>query len=284
MSNEQLAEQVKNGVNTPESALQLWENVRRLAYTKISKYRQFLEEEDLTQEAFLAVYDAAAGYDQTAGVPFANYYMIHLKNRFIEYAAGQSALHVPAWKREKANRYRKLKEALENEGRQLQAVTGKDLEEMADLEAALNARTIRSLDSPIDSGDADGDTLADLTAGTENPIESTQERLEREELARALWGEVEALPEEQGHVIREIYQNQKTVPQIARETGRDEKRVKQDSRTGLARLQRYDVRNRLRPYLPDSFLPEEFGSMAYSTGSQWLSTPERIVMKLHDRE
>lgn len=263
MEFEQMAEQIHSG----ENALLLWDGLRKLAVKEIRRFGGLADPEDMEQEAFIALYDAAEGFDSGRGVKFSTWYIYHLRNRLIRCVEGNAAAHVPAYMRQRARRMSRQQAAGHP------SVTDpEDLEDLRALEsAAAAAARAASLDT---AADPDGLPLLESIPDPRDRIGEALEAMEEEETAAALWREVDALPAGMARTVRSIYQDGQTVPQIARASGREERDVRRESLQAIDRLRRYDVKSRLRPYLPDSF-----GSMAYGRGTEWESSTERAAFR-----
>lgn len=73
VSNEELVIRIKEGIDTADSMLQLWQQ-NRLFINRIARHYQGIAElEDLEQEGYLALYDAVAGFDVSKGYKFLTY-------------------------------------------------------------------------------------------------------------------------------------------------------------------------------------------------------------------
>lgn len=91
MTNEELANRIKNG-NTDCMGV-LWEQVKGYVITLINRYYELYKEacssagvniDDMEQEGFLAVMDAAEAYTEDKGCGFLSYIKYPLKNRLNE--------------------------------------------------------------------------------------------------------------------------------------------------------------------------------------------------------
>ncbi|EJF39229.1 sigma-70, region 4 [Clostridium sp. MSTE9] len=88
-TNEELALRIKAGDN--EAVVALWEQTKKLAYQFANRfYSRSMAScasagvtlEDVTQECFLVVLDAARAFDEAKGFKFTSYISFHAKNRF----------------------------------------------------------------------------------------------------------------------------------------------------------------------------------------------------------
>ena len=98
---EELAAGIRAGENVQESMAALYGQMKGFIHSVAWKYRgQGVELEDLAQEGFLALYDAAAGYDPNQGASFSTYGEKWIRARLARYIqANGSSLCSPATSR-----------------------------------------------------------------------------------------------------------------------------------------------------------------------------------------
>ncbi len=83
MDNEKLAAAAKTGDN--EALMELWQSVRRVCFRIAGRYgslpfRAGLDDDDLTQELFLAYYAALMAFDPESGYRFTTFLTYHTQN------------------------------------------------------------------------------------------------------------------------------------------------------------------------------------------------------------
>lgn len=86
MTNEELAVCVKNGVDTVQNMERLYLQTKGFIYKMAKRYSGYAELEDLVQEGYFALHDAARHYDGKAGASFLHYFSYWLKSRMLRYA------------------------------------------------------------------------------------------------------------------------------------------------------------------------------------------------------
>lgn len=73
MTNEELVEQIQNGVNVKENMGLLYEQNIGFITKIVHPFSAYAEEEDLMQEAYIGLHKAVEGFDASKGVLFLTY-------------------------------------------------------------------------------------------------------------------------------------------------------------------------------------------------------------------
>ena len=129
-----------------------------------------------------------------------------------------------------------------------------------------------SLDAPIGT-DGDASTLADLVEDTTLP--ASTDNLEAQDKRREVRRAVDALPDQQAHIIKQSYYAGKTLQQIADDAGLSVATV-HDAKTKAFRGLRSD--KRLRQYMPDCY--KHKGVIAFF--SSQTSVVEETVIRIEE--
>ncbi len=196
MSNEELAEQIKDGQRNliPE----LWENVKGfILYQSGRYYRYFhglngVEPDDLVQCGYLAMLQAVEYFNpEKAG--FLTVLGFFLKKEF------QDCYGIRTIKRD-----------------------------------PLNTNPI-SLEAPLNANIGEG-TWKDYLEDPRDDYETVEQRIWLEQLSKALDAALDRLPEDQKQTIIDRYYKEKTLEQIAEETGCSRKEIIKRERSGLKQL------------------------------------------------
>lgn len=284
ISNEQLVHQIRSGIDVSENMYRLWQQNIGYINKLVNHYKIYAEEEDLQQEGYLGLYEAVQHYDSEVGVKFLTYAGHWIKQRFTRYIKGNGTVRIPEFMQSRLTEYDKMvskwqqkynRKPLDAEICDYMNISRKMLREM---EKAAIMGKIGSLDVPVGE---DGETsLCDLQASKVDEEERAVERIRQEELATVLWGMVDSLEGAQPSIIRERYQEGKTIRRIAEEQGSTFEEVRQQEAKGMKELRKPKRSDRLRPFLPDS--------MIYSSGLRgngvsrfrctWTSSTERIAL------
>ena len=215
------------------------------------------ELDDLLQEGFLALYEALDGYQEEKG-NFSNYLSLRIRARFLRYIANTGrTIRLPVYVRDRLRKLAAFKQAAEKEGRELSdleimqalSITRDELEH---LEALAEVLPISSLSADLSE---DGEIQLEDTIPAESDTEAEAlERIQRDEVARVLWAEVDACGPAQACIIRMIYQEDKGEKDCAEDLGCDVGRVHALRNGAMAKLKKREVKKRLREALPDSEL------------------------------
>ena len=182
MTNEELATAIRAGDES--KLLELWEQVRRLAYKRALRVVRALGDEraadmdDLMQAGFLAVMDAVEQYDPASGWTFATVYINRLKTAFAE-ATG--------W-RTRTGRNDPMRHA-------------------------------DSLDRPLDATDSASDTLGDLVADPLDQYEEVEERIYKDWQRETISGALAKLDSRQAETLRLRYWEQLTLKETGERLG-----------------------------------------------------------------
>lgn len=279
MTNEQLALEVKAGINTAENMAALYEQNRGLIHSIARRFRGREEMEDLMQEGYLGLSAAVDHWDPTGGASFATYASYWIIRQMQEYVRDRgSIIRLPAHFRETVREYGRLRDwFLLERGREplraeIQAVLRLSDEKYTLLMEGCSMGQIGSLNAVLPADDSGETTLGDLVPA-DTDIEAEYEEQITEQAVQAA---VKALTADQGEVIRLRWMDGKTVKETAGEMGLMPADVRRLERKAFQKLAR-----ELRPYLP-----EEMGSLAYRGAGverfnqTWTSSTERAALWL----
>lgn len=285
MTNEDLADLIKKGIDVGNNMLQLWKQTEPFICSIARRYQGYAELEDLIQEGYLALYDAIDGYDQERSSSFLNYAGFHIRLKMRRYIFGNCKIHIPEGLQENIRKYEKAVQTLEmKNGRSPDKNELVEYMEISEekLLKIMNVRDkyrVGSLDVvAVEDGE---DTICDLISSGEDIAERIIENELNKQLKNTLWSMVGALEAEQAKVICIKYQNNLTVPQVAEILGVTKEEVICTEKKGIRTLRRPKTMSRLRP-----FLPEYEESIAYRNcgvgvfNRTWTSSTENAAICL----
>ena len=294
-TNEELAARIRAGENISQNMAALYDRMRGFIHSVAWKYRGCgVELEDLAQEGFLALYDAAAGYDPNQGASFSTYGEKWIRARLARYIqANGSSLRLPCHVQEKQRKYSRFSNAFqlahgrEPTEREMALCLGLTLKQAREARENAHRALVASLDAPIAGPDGgENATAGELVPSAEALEADLLERIEREELAGVLWEYVDGLPDNQPEVVRRRYQGRQSYRQIGEAIGATADAARQAEGKALRELRRPDTLKRLRPFLPEA---ERIYSMSVQgTGAErfrqtWTSSTERAAIKLIEK-
>lgn len=240
MTNEQRVEAIRNGVSVTENMKCLYLENLPLIKKFIKPYTSYETEEDLLQEAYFGLCEAVRHYETSENVLFmtyAAYWMRQQAQRYVEDCG--SVVRLPANIRQKINRYKKSVQ----EYQQIHSRIPTD-QEIAEFmrvplgeiqQARRYAADIQSLDAPIQG--SEGSCLSDALQSDLDLENSVIDKIYEEYKRNEIWGIVERYTDNQQHgIIKQHFQEGKTIAEIARESGQSFQKVRTQKDKGLRKL------------------------------------------------
>lgn len=288
MTNEELVARIKNGIDTAENMLALWEQNKRFIYYIVKRYKGLAEMDDLEQEGYMALYDAIDGYDPELGYKFLSYAEHWIKQRIMRYIMNNGTVRIPVHEGEKLREYKKLVNAyLIHLGRkpsrhEIAHNMGISYNVVIELEKADQMAKLGSLDSYL-SEDDDSETVGDMVADDVNIEEDVLEDIQHEQLKVVLWSMVDALPEEQREVVRQRYQGDKTMKVTGESLGISIEKVRQIESKAMRSLRRSRNTRLLKPFLDDAYSLGIACNGVENFNRTWTSSTERAAIYMLDK-
>lgn len=200
---------------------QIWEDNKLLVFYYVNRYGKYAEREDLEQEGFIAICNAAEHFDPRPGVPFGTYAGVWVRWMLQRYIDSCRPVHISYKDRLTLRKYNRLCNELEQTAhrrpteREIRYILGISKEQLRQLK---NAASVASLDASIDA--EDDASIMDLIPGTEDFTEDIDRQTDREILQRELWMIVNDLPEDKAELIRKHYKEGIPLTEIARQQDR----------------------------------------------------------------
>ena len=288
MTNEELCTQYQNG---DAGALEtLYTQNRGLIEQIIRRYGDLAELDDLRQEAFFAVRQAAALWDHSKGANFATYCAYWIRQRARQYIGNNcGTIRAPLYTRDRIGQYRRTvnayRVALGRDPGDRELCFALDIKQgqLEDLRRDMLTLNTRSASEPV--GEDGEDVLQDFLKDDRDPMGDVLERIHREELREALERELDAIPEREATVIRTRFFEGLTLKEAGAAMGVTPERVRQLEETALRKLRRPAPTRRLQAYFTDGG--------AYSAGlrgagltafrNDYASAQERALILMEDR-
>ena len=255
MTNEELVHEYQAG--NREVIKQLYLQNSGMIEKIVRRYSGVEELEDLRQESYFGLVKAAELWNpekETAFLTYAIYWIRAVIGRYIEECGG--VVRIPAHKRALIGRYHRtmnsyrVRFGCDPSDWELCVALDITKDQLKELKKDIQAARIRSTSEPV-GGEEDDISLEDTIAAAGDPIQDTIERIQREELARELWGCVDELKPKQAAVIRERYRNGRTLKECGEALGCTQQYAKALEEKGLRELRHGEHLKRLRPFLTD---------------------------------
>ncbi len=224
MTNEELVQKIQLGDQSDDYEALLYKQCRRFISKCAQRFLKYEELEDLEQIGYIGMREAVGRYDPEHGASFltyAKYYINLAMIRHIQSCGKTPSIPAYLWDQlikldRTRNEITKKTGKKPSQTRLLQALQLSPTEMRQLLKAEKLIQSFASLNSPIDE---DGNSLEDIVA---DPHDMETELIEQAaETARneALWKSVEALPTDQAELVRGVFLDGKTTPQLAAEKG-----------------------------------------------------------------
>ena len=240
MSNETLVQRIKGGCSSDDDMQALYENNLPLIRKFIKPYTAYECEADLLQESYFGLVEAVKHYETDRNVrfmTFAQYYILLAVRKYIEKCG--STVRIPSNTRAKFTQLRKAIQKLEQEqsrtptAKETAALMGVSVEEVQEIKVYMQG--VASTDTPL--ADDSSLTLSDTLQADLRLEDDMIDKIYNEHCKNELWAVVERFTSiRENEIIKEYFINEKTMSQIARESGVSLDRIRQIKEKGLRRL------------------------------------------------
>lgn len=285
MTNEEMVQHIQQGENKKEYLARLYAQNKGLVYTVIRKYKSLEPVEDLMQEGYIGLQKAAELFDQNEGVLFSTFAILvidHAVNRYINMCG--SMIRVPEYQKRTIAQYKRIEASyrakLNREPSQEEVfyILGLRKSQGDVLKRIFETRSPRSLSEPI-GGEPESPTLEETIKDPKNKIDNLIEEMNREELKRELWREVDALGDPQAGVIRARFQDGKSLEECGKDLDCRREHVRQIQMRAMATLRSERVKSRIRPYIDEIIYNEGVRSTGLTSYLRYKgSSVERIAL------
>ena len=219
MTNEELVEQIQNGVNVKENMSLLYEQNIGFITKIVHPFSAYAEEEDLMQEAYIGLHKAVEEFDASKGFLFLTYAPFRIKQQCRRYLDNYARTNrIPVHMLEKMREYKKL--LAEHHGNLTEEIV---MDEMG-LTKEQYDFLMHTINQELQTEAGDNIILADCL---EDSTDIEGDAIEADCKSR-LWEIIDdVLNDKQKDVITSYYLNQRTFTEIAEETGVSRQRINQ---------------------------------------------------------
>jgi len=283
MTNEELAGIIKND-NATECMELLWSQNQNFVQMLAKRYCTLVSEEELLQEGFIGLVEAAKHYDQNSETGFLSYAGYWVKQRMLQCVSDRTMVHVPAPKYAYVQKYQKIMDEIAlSTGRtatekEIKDILGVNEEFITEIRKNVSARNILSLDVPLEGFDGEV-TVADVVADDTDIENDVCKNFDTENMEQELWQAIENLPEEQAEVLKARYVECRTFKETGEKLGIDERAVVKAKNEALRHLRspRY---KKIRAYYEAYICPSSVHHVGVSTfRTTWTSTVEKQAIE-----
>lgn len=236
MTNEELVEQIQNGVNVQENMGLLYEQNIGFITKIVHPFSAYAEEEDLMQEAYIGLHKAVEGFDASKGVLFLTYAPHQIRQQCRIYLDNYARTkRIPVHMLGKMREYKKL--LAEHHGNVSEEIVRDEIgltkKQYDFMMQVIHQESVVSIDTQIRT-DADdnltiGDCLADSTNIEHDAIET--------DCKNRIWEIIDSvLNDKQKDVITSYFMNQQTYSAIGETMGCSRERIRQIKEKALSIL------------------------------------------------
>lgn len=289
LTNEELVEQIQQGINVQENMTALYEQTKKFIYMIAKTFMKYAEPDDLLQEGFLGLHEAAYSY-RPGDAKFITYLPYRIRKCCIRYLENNSnTKRIPSHRLNEIRIFKQFCQTYSNEhGHYPDDMT--IMQELELTEAKLkNIRKIIYEQNCISiystaPGTEDA-ALEDIIADPSNMEEDVEEKMFQEHERQVLDDAISELKESEQVVIRSRYWGNQTQIQIAEEMNVTNSRIGQLERDALRKLKKMDRLQRLHDevYGYDSSLAYGI-SRKYCLDNHTSSTEMLVIKRLEYEE
>lgn len=235
MTNEQRAEEIQNGRNKQEHLERLYYDNLGLWRVALRPFRGLCDWEELEQQAFLSVAEAAKRYESGRG-SFASFACLLIRQDIPVYLASCGTISFPAWMGKRKREYKKLlSDGVTNEREQAERL-GVSVEEVR-----LLSLSVVSMSNETEAGE-----LGECIASGEDLEAEAVEKIGAEELRAFVWQEVgERLDGRRFEIVQALFMNGESVASLADRFGVSVTRIGQIKQSALDRLRKSEKLERI---------------------------------------
>lgn len=286
-TNEELVTRIKAGIDVADNMLALCEQNKRFIHSIAKRYKGLAEMDDLEQEGYLALYDAINGYNPEPGYKFLTYAEYWIKQRMHRYIQNGGTVRIPVHELEKLIKYKKLVNSYRihlgrnPSRREIAAQMNVPHKVVIDLEIAAQMAKMQSMDMLL-TVDEDNVTVGDMVADDVDIEADVLEYVQHEQLKAVLWPLVDALPGNQGQVLRQRFQENRTLKETGESMGVTIEQVRQLEAKALRSLGHSRKTKILKAFCDgDVFSMGIAGTGATRFNNTWTSATERAALMMH---
>lgn len=231
MDNEQLVARIQGGENEAENMLKLWEQNEGFIVMMARRYSAGAEMEDLKQEGYIALCDAARHYDPERGMSFISYAAFWIKRRMKVCAYNSQNVQLPFNTGDEVRQYQKIIREYKQEygwepsDRELCGFLGVNGEKLDQIKKAAQMRQIQSLNAVVPG--TDGISYEDFIASDEDMEEDVIREIDKDQMQRELWIAVDQLPGNLPAAVRLRYQEDLTLEKTGQKLGVNREKARQ---------------------------------------------------------
>lgn len=284
MSNEELVEQIQEGIDVSGNINTLYLNNKNFIAAIAKRYTGLAELDDLMQEGYIGLHNAIYKYEPGQGILFLSYAGHWVKQQIIRYMEESDLIRRPSHQYQRIQRLNKLQNAFMNTyGRtptdyEIEVYLKLSTAQVRKLKQDSHSYRLASLDSPVKGDDGENLLIGDCVAAAETTEQSVIEPMEIKELKRDLWSAVDTLEEEQSNVLHNRFEGNMTLDQIGQIMGVTKNQVRAHELQALRRLRaKKEIKQIGRDYGFINSTAYKYSLERFKT--TWTSSTEFVALK-----
>ena len=293
MTNEQLVEKIQQGEDRNKNLELLFRQNTGFIVKLARLFTGIAETDDLMQEGFIGMMEAAERWSAEKNTPFIRYASYQIRCSMLRFIANSgNTVRVPVNQQGRIRAYKRLIDRfIKTHGREpskkeLHTLLGLSRRQIEKVLQSMNVMSMCSLDSPVAAMEGEDTRLVDTIPDPDDVIEQSEDRIQREQLEQLVWKLTENVLTAREHaVLMKRFKQQKTLHQCAEELGKSPERIRQMEKAALRKLRKSKDASVLREFLVLDDLVEADAYRCTGVGTYQrtrTSTPERVVIKLLD--
>lgn len=243
LSNEELVDHIQKGIDADKNMEILYAKNIRFILSVAKKYsKEDAEILDLMQEGFLGLYKAVQKYSIDHGTKFLTFAGWEIRSSIRKHVVNNySAIRFPAHCQEMLYKYmRFLNKYIEETGEEPSDDLIKKTLQLTDknlkmVKTCHQMSSCVSLNTPLQADDKF--KLQDILASEEDIEEEILSEIGQQELKKELWKEIDSLSSEDAFLVRQVFQNNKLITEIAPSLGISYQAASQRMQRILSQLQ-----------------------------------------------
>lgn len=287
MTNEELVKLIQDGRNPKENLSALWNQNKRFAWSAAAKYRKHADIDDLMQQSYIGLHEAAYRYDPECGMKFLSYAGIYMNQQIWEYINGCSRMiRIPRHIAEKRVKCLKIQDGIKNKfGRDAtdeEICIALDItyDQLDLVRYSFTLDSLKSLDEkPGGANDEDDISLSDCVASGQDIEEEVTGRIQCAELKEY----INKIPKELQEIVQLHYYKNMNMLEIADALELKPYTARAMKAKALAELKRF--------YEVDASSILGYGNVSARAmkgigverfNRTWTSATERVAMNIYD--
>lgn len=286
MTNEELVEKIQNGIDVQENMGILYEQNKPIIFKIVKPYSKIIDIEDLMQEAYFGLHNAALKFDLKSEYKFLTYARYAILGKINIYCKNNGKIkRLPAHLLEQISKYYKFIKDYENnndekpsddEVIQYLQINKKQLK---NLKRYIVEDNVNSLNEPI----GEDYTLENTIADKHIIEEEICDNILHEQLKEELWNEVDKLPDRTSRIIKSRYVKNLKLEDCASKENITRERIRQLEHDGLKILSKNEnVKKIANEYFYNTSLGYKGNLASFKNNNA--SVVEMMVIKKIEKE